>query len=97
VKSTRNGWRNSATCTNPVARGLVRAPEKWRWSSHRRYSTGESGPVLVNEAQQAELRVRQPLERSLCKTVWVRSTHSSKTATSGAASAGRKARVGQLF
>jgi putative transposase len=44
---------------NPVVRGLVLAPEQWRWSSYAHYAAGEPGPVLVNEAQKAELRVRQ--------------------------------------
>ena len=44
---------------NPVVRGLALAPERWPWSSYRHYATGEPGPVLVNEAQKAELRVRQ--------------------------------------
>jgi len=44
---------------NPVARGLVPVPEQWNWSSYRHYATGEPGPVLVNEARKAEIRVRQ--------------------------------------
>jgi putative transposase len=43
---------------NPVSRGLVLAPEQWCWSSFRHYAYGELGPVLINEAQQAQLRVR---------------------------------------
>ena len=43
---------------NPVVRGLVLAPEQWNWSSYRHYSLGQQGPVLVNEAQKAEMRVR---------------------------------------
>jgi putative transposase len=42
---------------NPVVRGLVPAPEQWNWSSYRHYALGERGPVLVNEAQRAEMRV----------------------------------------
>jgi putative transposase len=42
-----------------VVRGLVLAPEQWLWSSYRHYATGEKGPVLVNETQTAELRVRK--------------------------------------
>jgi putative transposase len=34
---------------NPVKRGLVSSPEKWRWSSYRFYLLGEPGPVRVNE------------------------------------------------
>ena len=34
---------------NPVKRGLVAAPELWRWSSDRAYAFGEHGPVTVND------------------------------------------------
>ena len=44
---------------NPVVRGLVLAPEQWNWSSYRHYAVDERGPVLVNEVQKAELRVRK--------------------------------------
>ena len=44
---------------NPVVRGLVLEPEQWDWSSYRHYALGERGPVLVNEAQKAELRIRR--------------------------------------
>jgi len=43
---------------NPVVRGLVPGPEQWNWSSYRHYAWGERGPVLVNAAQMAEMRVR---------------------------------------
>jgi REP-associated tyrosine transposase len=43
---------------NPVTRGLVLAPEQWRWSSFRHYAYGEPGPVLVNEQQMAEMKIR---------------------------------------
>jgi putative transposase len=43
---------------NPVRRGLVLEPEQWAWSSARYYSLGEAGPVVVNEALRAEMRVR---------------------------------------
>jgi putative transposase len=33
---------------NPVKRGLVDSPEKWRWSSYRYYLLGEAGPVRAN-------------------------------------------------
>jgi len=33
---------------NPVKRGLVDAPEQWRWSSYRHYCLDEAGPVQVN-------------------------------------------------
>jgi len=41
---------------NPVTRGLVAAPEEWRWSSYRHYTLEERGPVLVNEARPAVVR-----------------------------------------
>ena len=44
---------------NPVKRGLVLAPEQWRWSSYRHYAYGEAGLVVVNEPQRAEMRVRK--------------------------------------
>ena len=34
---------------NPVKRGLVEAPEQWRWSSFRFYFLDEPGLVKVNE------------------------------------------------
>ena len=33
---------------NPVKRGLVSAPELWRWSSYRSYALGERGPVNMD-------------------------------------------------
>jgi putative transposase len=33
---------------NPVERGLVEAPEDWRWNSYRFYFLDEAGPVRVN-------------------------------------------------
>jgi putative transposase len=44
---------------NPVVRGFVQKPEEWPWSSFRHYAYGESGPVLVNETQKAELHIRK--------------------------------------
>ena len=44
---------------NPVKRGLVLQPEQWIWSSSRHYAYGEPGPVVINEPQRAELRVRK--------------------------------------
>jgi hypothetical protein len=43
---------------NPVKRGLVSEPEQWEWSSFRHYARDETGPVLVNEALRAEIKVR---------------------------------------
>jgi hypothetical protein len=42
-----------------VKRGLVLEPEQWDWSSFRHYDIGERDPVLVNETQKAELRMRK--------------------------------------
>ena len=44
---------------NPVKRGLVQEPEQWACSSYRHYAYGETGPVLVNVPQKAELRVHK--------------------------------------
>jgi hypothetical protein len=33
---------------NPVRRGLVSAPELWRWSSYRVYAFGERGQVKMD-------------------------------------------------
>ena len=44
---------------NPVKRGLVPESQQWPWSSFRCYAEGERGPVLVNEPQKAELRIRK--------------------------------------
>jgi putative transposase len=34
---------------NPVKRGLVEAPQQWRWSSFRTYAYQEKGPVGINQ------------------------------------------------
>jgi putative transposase len=34
---------------NPVTRGLVSAPDQWRWSSFRSYMYGEPGLVKIND------------------------------------------------
>lgn len=44
---------------NPVKRGLVLEPQQYLWSSFRHYAYNEVGPVIVNEPQRAELRVRK--------------------------------------
>jgi putative transposase len=44
---------------NPVKRGLVAAPELWRWSSFRAYFLGETGLVRVNEWE--VLKMKMPL------------------------------------
>jgi putative transposase len=43
---------------NPVKRGLVLEPQQWAWSSFRHYAYNETGPVVVNEVERAELRIR---------------------------------------
>ncbi|HEX6504901.1 MAG TPA: transposase [Terriglobales bacterium] len=51
-----NVW-NDHKCTekldymhrNPVTRGLVSAPDQWRWSSFRFYMYGEPGLVKIND------------------------------------------------
>jgi putative transposase len=45
---------------NPVKRGLVFAPELWRWSSYRAYALGEAGPVTVNDWQVLRMKIRPP-------------------------------------
>ncbi len=64
---------------NPVKRGLAGKPEQWTWSSFRHYAEGESGPVLVNETQKAELRMRKSPDLS------VSGAHPSKGAKGEAA------------
>ena len=54
---------------NPVKRGLVDSPEKWRWSSYRFYLFGELGPVQVNVGwTEISLRDRVACNR-LCATI----------------------------
>jgi putative transposase len=45
---------------NPVARGLVDAPEQWRWSSFRWYSSGEAGPVRINDTGVLVMTIHPP-------------------------------------
>jgi putative transposase len=45
---------------NPVTRGLVDSPEKWKWSSFRWYLCGEVGPVKINDTDTLVLKIRQP-------------------------------------
>ena len=44
---------------NPVKRGLVEAPELWRWSSFRAYAYQESGMVRVNEWSVLKLKYKE--------------------------------------
>jgi len=45
---------------NPVKRGLVAAPEQWRWSSFRWYLCREVGPVRINDTGILVMRIRPP-------------------------------------
>ena len=45
---------------NPVVRGLVAAPEQWHWSSFRWYSSGEVGPVRINDTDILVMTIRAP-------------------------------------
>jgi len=43
---------------NPVKRGLVGSPEKWRWSSFHWYLAGEVGPVRINDTEILVMKTR---------------------------------------
>jgi putative transposase len=45
---------------NPVRRGLVEAPELWRWSSFRAYTYQEKGPVGINQWSVPKLKTIEP-------------------------------------
>ena len=45
---------------NPVRRGLVQAPELWRWSSFRAYAYRETGMARVNEWSVQQPKFMQP-------------------------------------
>jgi putative transposase len=45
---------------NPVARGLVAAPEQWPWSSFRWYSSGETGPVRIDDTEILVMTIHPP-------------------------------------
>jgi REP element-mobilizing transposase RayT len=45
---------------NPVRRGLVLAPEQWKWSSYLHYSTGELGPVFIDQGARSAVKIRTP-------------------------------------
>ena len=51
---------------NPVKRGLVSAPDQWRWSSFRSYAYGELGRVRVN-FQEWALKIKQLPRQSFGK------------------------------
>jgi putative transposase len=44
---------------NPVTRGLVSSPELWPWSSFRWYSSGEVGPVRINDTEILVMKIRK--------------------------------------
>lgn len=46
---------------NPVRRGLVEAPEQWRWSSFRAYAFGENSIVRVNDWTLLKMTTRPPV------------------------------------
>jgi putative transposase len=58
---------------NPVKRGLVAAPEDWRWSSYRFYLLDEPGPVRVNEGWgrfrfgHTRRERQRPMVRTVCR------------------------------
>jgi putative transposase len=41
---------------NPVKRGLVDAPERWKWSSFHHYATGDIGTVEIESPWTANRR-----------------------------------------
>jgi putative transposase len=45
---------------NPVKRGLVLAPEQWKWSSYLHYATGEPGPVFIDQRTRSAVKIRSP-------------------------------------
>jgi putative transposase len=45
---------------NPMSRGLVSSPERWRWSGFRWHLWGELGPVRINDADIIVMKIRTP-------------------------------------
>jgi REP element-mobilizing transposase RayT len=45
---------------NPVRRGLVLAPEQWKWSSYLHHATGELGAVLIDQGTRSAVKIRSP-------------------------------------
>jgi putative transposase len=45
---------------NPMSRGLVLAPEQWKWSSYLHYATGELGPVFIDQGARSAVKIRSP-------------------------------------
>lgn len=52
---------------NPVTRGLVTAPEDWRWSSYRHWLTGEEGTVEIESDWTFKKRQRAGTEPRFLK------------------------------
>jgi REP element-mobilizing transposase RayT len=49
VRRVRNFWEKlDYIHKNPVAAGLARAPEEWKWSSYRHYFNREEGLIPVD-------------------------------------------------
>jgi putative transposase len=44
---------------NPVTRGLVDSPEKWKWSSFRWYLCRKIGPVKINDTDILVTKIRR--------------------------------------
>lgn len=76
---------------NPVKRGLVDAPELWRWSSYRTYALGERGPVgmdwLFPPYVMKRTRVRRFGRPDENDPVIIQHTHPAKSTRSAAPTA----------
>ena len=55
---------------NPVRRGLVDSPEKWRWSSFRWYLCKEEGPVKINDTDVLVMTIRSKTSEPLVLKSW---------------------------
>ena len=56
---------------NPVSRGLVTAPEEWKWSSFRHWLTGEEGTVEIESHWTFQKRERMGMMPRLLKQPFV--------------------------
>jgi hypothetical protein len=43
-------------------------PEQWRWSSFRHYGCRKVGRVLINDEQEAEMKIRLTAVAHLCES-----------------------------
>jgi hypothetical protein len=66
---------------NPVKRGLVLAPEDWKWSSYRTYTFNESGAVNMDWHFPPFTMHRRPIS-AICRLG--KASHSSNPTMSGA-------------